>query len=80
MCIFSLILTSWQAPVDGILLHTERRCDAETDVELLGWLVKNWGWLLASLLLAAYFAFYVLAMREQRTGSDGKPRLPCDRC
>lgn len=44
-------------------------------------LAKNWGWLLAGIVLAGYFAFYVLAMREQRaSASPGKPRLPCDRC
>lgn len=44
------------------------------------WLAKNWGWLLASIVVAGYFAFYVLAMREQRASADGKPKLPCDRC
>lgn len=45
------------------------------------WLAKHWGWLLAGFVFAGYFAFYVLAMREQRTSaSSGKPRLPCDRC
>lgn len=48
---------------------------------MLAWIAKNWGWLIASMVFAGYFAFYVLAMREQRTsGSSGKPRLPCDRC
>jgi hypothetical protein len=48
---------------------------------MIGWLIKNWGWLLASMVFAGYFAFYVLAMREQRNvAGDGKPRLPCDRC
>ena len=38
-------------------------------------------WYLAGIVFAGYFAFYVLAMREQRTSaSPGKPRLPCDRC
>ncbi len=45
------------------------------------WFSKNWGWLLAGIVFAGYFAFYVLAVREQRTSaSPGKPRLPCDRC
>jgi hypothetical protein len=48
---------------------------------MLAWLVQHWGWLLAGLVCAGYFAFYVLAMREQRTSDSlGKPRLPCDRC
>ena len=48
---------------------------------MIAWLFKNWGWLLASLVCAGYFAFYVLAMREQQTSAGmGKPRLPCDRC
>lgn len=47
---------------------------------MIQWLMKNWGLLLLGLVLASYFAFYVLAMREQRTVGDGKPRLPCDRC
>ena len=47
---------------------------------MIEWLLKNWGWLLASIVVAGYFAFYVLAMREQRTTPDGKARLPCDRC
>ena len=48
---------------------------------MLIWLAKNWGLLLAGVTCAAYFAFYVLAMREQRksAGSD-RPRLPFDRC
>ena len=48
---------------------------------MVEWLAKSWGWLLAGIVFAGYFAFYVLAMREQRTptGPD-KPRLPCDRC
>ena len=37
--------------------------------------------LLTGIVLAGYFAFYVLAIREQRaSASPGKPRLPCDRC
>jgi hypothetical protein len=48
---------------------------------MIEWFVKNWAWLLAGIVLAGYFAFYVLAMREQRvSGSAGRPRLPCDRC
>ena len=47
---------------------------------MIEWLIKNWGWLMASVVFAGYFAFYVLAMREQRTSADGKSRLPCDRC
>lgn len=48
---------------------------------MLEWLSKNWGLLLAGILFSAYFAFYVLAMRVQRTSvSADKPRLPCDRC
>ena len=48
---------------------------------MIEWLVKNWGWLLAGMVFAGYFAFYVLAMREQRSSPDtNKPRLPCDRC
>ena len=43
------------------------------------WLVTNWGLLLAGILFAGYFAFYVLAMRHQRAGGGG-PKLPCDRC
>lgn len=50
-------------------------------LRVLDWLARNWGWLLASIVLAGYFSFYVLAMREQRTSAiAGKPRLPCDRC
>lgn len=45
------------------------------------WLIKNWGWLLASLVIAGYFACYVLAIRHQRSpGDPDKPKLPCDRC
>jgi len=45
------------------------------------WIAKNWALLLAGLVLAGYFAFYVLAIREQRAPENpGKPRLPCDRC
>ncbi len=45
------------------------------------WLTSNWGWLFAGLLLAGYFALYVLAIRHQRAnGPDGKSKLPCDRC
>lgn len=45
------------------------------------WLAKNWGWLLASIVIAGYFACYVLAMRHQRSPHDpDKPKLPCDRC
>lgn len=45
------------------------------------WIAKNWALLLAGFVFAGYFAFYVLAIREQRTSaSPGKPRLPCDRC
>lgn len=47
---------------------------------MLTWIAKNWGWFVAGAVLAGYFAFYVLAMREQRAAGDGKPRLPCDRC
>lgn len=48
---------------------------------MLEWLMKNWGWLMAGMLFAGYFAFYVLAMHVQRTSvSADKPRLPCDRC
>ena len=48
---------------------------------MFAWLAGNWGWLLVGIVLAGYFAFYVLAMREQRTSAgDGKSRLPCDRC
>jgi hypothetical protein len=47
----------------------------------MDWLIRNWGWLLAGLVFAVYFAIYVLAMHEQRrAGASGKPRLPCDRC
>ena len=45
------------------------------------WLAKHWVLLLAGIVCAGYFAFYVLAMREQRkSASPGEPRLPCDRC
>lgn len=48
---------------------------------MLEWLINNWGWLLSGLLFSGYFAFYVLAMRVQRTSVNAdKPRLPCDRC
>ncbi len=48
---------------------------------MLEWLAKYWALLLGGIVFAGYFAFYVLAMREQRTAaSPGKPRLPCDRC
>jgi len=48
---------------------------------MVEWLTTNWGWLLAGLVFAGYFAFYVLAMRVQRASAgDGRPRLPCDRC
>lgn len=47
---------------------------------MLTWLAQNWGWLLAGVVFAGYFAFYVLAMREQRMSPGGKTRLPCDRC
>ena len=47
---------------------------------MLEWAAKNWRWFLVGIAFAGYFAFYVLAMREQRSASPGKPRLPCDRC
>lgn len=48
---------------------------------MIEWLFKNWGWLLASVVCAGYFAFYVLAIREQQISANtGKPWLPCDRC
>ena len=48
---------------------------------MIGWIINNWGWLAAGAICAVYFAFYVLAMREQRSGAEaGKPQLPCDRC
>lgn len=47
---------------------------------MIEWLFRNWGWLLAGVAVAGYFAFYVLAMREQRTAPAGTARLPCDRC
>jgi hypothetical protein len=47
---------------------------------MLEWLAKNWGWVLAGIVFAGYFAFYVLAMREQRTAPNGRSQLPCDRC
>jgi hypothetical protein len=48
---------------------------------MIEWFATHWGWLLASLVFGGYFAFYILAMREQRSAaSDGKSRLPCDRC
>jgi hypothetical protein len=47
---------------------------------MLAWLLQNWGWLVAGMVLAAYFAFYVLAMREQHSAPRGKSSLPCDRC
>jgi hypothetical protein len=48
---------------------------------LFDWLIRNWALLAAGIVLAAYFAFYVLAMREQRASADDRrPRLPCDRC
>ena len=47
---------------------------------MIEWLFKNWGWLLAGVAVAGYFAFYVLAMREQRTAPAGTARVPCDRC
>lgn len=47
---------------------------------MLVWIANNWGWLLAGVVLAAYFALYVLAIREQRSSANGKPTLPCDRC
>ena len=44
------------------------------------WLAKNWGWLLTGIVLAGYFAFYVLAMREhvdeQRAGRPQPRRDP----
>ncbi len=48
---------------------------------MLIWLIANGGWLLVGLLLGGYFALYVLAMRQQRTGvRNGRPTLPCDQC
>jgi hypothetical protein len=47
---------------------------------MLAWIAKNWGGFAVIMVLAAYFGFYVLAMREQRVAGDRKPRLPCDRC
>lgn len=47
---------------------------------MLDWLSSNWGWLLATLICGAYFAFYVLAMREQRRAPPGERRLPKDNC
>ncbi len=48
---------------------------------MLQWLVKNWGWLLAGMVFAGYFACYVLAMRHHRApGGPDQPKLPCDRC
>lgn len=44
---------------------------------MIEWFVKNWAWLLAGIAFAGYFAFYVLAMREQRSwGNHGRSRLP----
>jgi len=48
---------------------------------MFDWLAANWGTLLFGILFAAYFALYVMAMRHQhRPGTNGKTRLPCDRC
>lgn len=47
---------------------------------MLEWLAKNWGWFLATLACGAYFAFYVLAAREQRGAPRGERRLPKDNC
>lgn len=39
------------------------------------WLTANWGWLLASVICAAYFAFYVMLGRERRgSPPDGRVR------
>ena len=40
----------------------------------------NWGWLILGVILATYFACYVLAIRRQHTGPPGRNKLPCDRC
>jgi len=43
------------------------------------WFTANWGWLIATLILGGYFAFYVLAAREQRS-HPGTKRLPQKDC
>lgn len=48
------------------------------------WIAQHWGWIVAGLVLAVYFGFYVLAVRHARSGAPGEDphrfRLPCDRC
>lgn len=48
------------------------------------WIAHHWGWIVAALVLAVYFGFYVLAVQHARTETPGEDpqrfRLPCDRC
>jgi hypothetical protein len=43
------------------------------------WVAAHWGWLLGTLILGSYFAFYVLAARDQRR-HPGTRRLPQKDC
>ena len=48
-------------------------------MSLWQWFTANWGWFIVTLILGSYFAFYVLAAREQRH-HPGKKRLPQKDC
>ncbi len=43
------------------------------------WLSAHWGWFIVTLVLGGYFAFYVLAARDQRS-HPGIKRLPPKDC
>ena len=46
---------------------------------MTAWLDANWGWLLASVICAVYFALYVVLARERRgTPHTGRARLEKD--
>ena len=46
---------------------------------MIEWLLAHGLYLLMTLIIGGYFAFYVLAIRTQRR-DPRKPRLPGDRC
>lgn len=46
---------------------------------MIDWLLANGLYLLFTLVVGGYFAFYLLAIRTQRR-DPRKPRLPGDRC
>ncbi len=47
---------------------------------MLNWLHANWGWLMATAICGAYFAFYVLLARERRSTPPGGRVRPDKDC